>query len=85
MAVALAGKAVSALREAIKTVNEGGFKYLTTHGDLDVRHSEFFENLINHLDKRHLPMVIETTGDFYKLYGDLFRDLDQRRTTALAS
>jgi pyrroloquinoline quinone (PQQ) biosynthesis protein C len=85
MAVALAGKAVSALRGSIETVNEGGFKYLTTHGDLDVRHSEFFENLINHLDKRHLPMVIETTGDFYKLYGDLFRDLDQRRTTALAS
>jgi hypothetical protein len=30
-------------------------------------------------------LVIETTGDFYKLYGDLFRDLDQRRTTAPAS
>jgi len=39
MAVALAGKAVSALRESIGAASEGGFKYLTTHGDLDVRHS----------------------------------------------
>jgi pyrroloquinoline quinone (PQQ) biosynthesis protein C len=84
MAVSLAVKAVSALRKSIETVNEGGFRYLTTHGDLDVRHSEFFENLINHMDQRHLPLVIETADDFYRLYGDLFRDLDLRRTTALA-
>ena len=85
MAVALAGKAVSALRESIGAADDGGFKYLTTHGDLDVRHSEFFENLINRIDQRHLPLVIETTGDFYRLYGDLFRDLDARRTAGLAS
>jgi pyrroloquinoline quinone (PQQ) biosynthesis protein C len=85
MAVALAGKAVSALRESIGAADDGGFKYLTTHGDLDVRHSEFFENLINQIDQRHLPLVIETTGDFYRLYGDLFRDLEARRTAGLAS
>jgi pyrroloquinoline quinone (PQQ) biosynthesis protein C len=85
MAVALAGKAVAALRESIGAADGGGFKYLTTHGDLDVRHSELFETLINAMDQRHLPLVIETTGDFYKLYGDLFRDLDARRPAGLAS
>jgi pyrroloquinoline quinone (PQQ) biosynthesis protein C len=85
MAVALAGKAVAALRESIGAADDGGFKYLTTHGDLDVHHSEFFENLINRIDRRHLPLVIETTGDFYRLYGDLFRDLDARRAAGLAS
>jgi len=85
MAVALAGKAVSAIRASIGPSTAGGFKYLTTHGDLDVRHSEFFENLINRMDQQHLPLVIETTGDFYRLYGDLFRDLDLRRTAGLAS
>jgi len=82
MAVALAGKAVSAIRASVAPSTEGGFKYLTTHGDLDVRHSEFFENLINKIDRRHLPLVIETTNDFYKLYGDLFRDLDSQRAAS---
>ena len=85
MAVALAGKAVAALRESVGAADGGGFKYLTTHGDLDVHHSELFETLINGMDQRHLPLVIETTGDFYKLYGDLFRDLDARRIADLAS
>jgi pyrroloquinoline quinone (PQQ) biosynthesis protein C len=79
MAVALAGKAVSALREAIGSSADGGFKYLITHGDLDVHHSEFFENLIDKIDRQHMPLVTETASDFYKLYGDLFRDLDGLR------
>jgi pyrroloquinoline quinone (PQQ) biosynthesis protein C len=85
MAVALAAKAVSALRQSIGAADGGGFKYLTTHGDLDVRHSALFEDLINRIDRRHLPLIIETTADFYKLYGDLFRDLDRRRAAGLAS
>jgi len=85
MAVALAAKAVSALRQSIGAADSGGFKYLTTHGELDVRHSALFEALINRMDRRHLPLIIETTADFYKLYGDLFRDLDLRRAAGLAS
>jgi pyrroloquinoline quinone (PQQ) biosynthesis protein C len=85
MAVALAAKAVSALRQSIGAADGGGFKYLTTHGDLDVRHSALFEDLINRIDRRHLPLIIETTADFFKLYGDLFRDLDRRRAAGLAS
>jgi pyrroloquinoline quinone (PQQ) biosynthesis protein C len=79
MAVALAGKAASALRTSIASATDGGFKYLTTHGDLDIRHAQFFENLVNQIDDRFLPLVIASTGDFYRLYGDLFRDLDFRR------
>jgi pyrroloquinoline quinone (PQQ) biosynthesis protein C len=79
MAVALAGKAVSALRAAVEPFADNGFKYLITHSDLDVHHAEFFENLINKIDPSHLPLVIETSHDFYKLYGDIFRDLDLRR------
>ncbi len=82
MAVALAGKAVSAIRASVAPFTDDGFKYLTTHGDLDVKHSAFFEKLINEISQVHLPLVIETTEDFYKLYGDIFRDLDVRRTTS---
>jgi pyrroloquinoline quinone (PQQ) biosynthesis protein C len=81
MAVALAGNAVAALRASIPSSTKEGFKYLTTHSDLDVHHAEFFEKLINQIDARHLPLVIETATDFYKLYGDIFRDLNDRRTT----
>ena len=78
MAVALASKAVSALRSSLSSAGTDGFKYLTTHSDLDVHHTEFFANLINRIEPGHLPLVIETAADFYKLYGDIFRDLEIR-------
>lgn len=78
MAVALASKAVSALRTSFPDSGADGFKYLTTHSDLDVQHTEFFENLINRIEVGHLPLVVETATDFYKLYGDIFRDLETR-------
>lgn len=80
MSVALAEKVVFAIRASVAPSGEGGFKYLTTHGDLDVQHSELFENLIDKIDGKHLPLVIEAASDFYTLYGDLFRDLDHQRT-----
>jgi pyrroloquinoline quinone (PQQ) biosynthesis protein C len=85
MAVALASNAVSAIRSSIASTTDEGFKYLTTHSDLDIGHAKFFEGLIDKLDRRHLPLVIETSADFYKLYGDLFRELDLRRAASTAS
>jgi pyrroloquinoline quinone (PQQ) biosynthesis protein C len=79
MAVELASMAVSAIRSSIGSTSDEGFKYLTTHSDLDVGHAEFFQGLIDRIDRRHLSLVIETASDFYTLYGDLFRELDQRR------
>jgi len=85
MAVALASNVVSAIRSSIASTTDEGFKYLTTHSDLDIVHAEFFEGLIDEVDRRHLPLVTETATDFYKLYGDLFRELDQRRAATRAS
>jgi pyrroloquinoline quinone (PQQ) biosynthesis protein C len=85
MAVALASKAVSAIRSTLAASNDEGFKYLTTHSDLDVEHAKVFENLVDKMDRRHLPVVIEAATDFYKLYGDVFRDLDQRHATSAAA
>jgi pyrroloquinoline quinone (PQQ) biosynthesis protein C len=80
MAVALASRAAASLRASLSLSGAEGFKYLITHSDLDVKHSEFFEGLINQIGERCLPLVIETAIDFYKLYGDLFSDLDARRS-----
>ncbi len=79
MAVALGSKATASLQASLSVSGDEGFKYLTTHSGLDVKHTEFFEDLFNQIGDRCLPVVIETAADFYKLYGDLFRDLDERR------
>lgn len=79
MAVALATHAVQAIRKTIPAASDNGFKYLTTHSDLDVEHTKFFERLINELDARYLPVVTEAAADFYILYGNMFRDIDIRR------
>jgi pyrroloquinoline quinone (PQQ) biosynthesis protein C len=80
MSVALAGRAVERLCKTIPGSADAGFKYLTTHSDLDIEHTKFFEELICTIDPRHLPLVIDSACDFYRLYGAIFQDLDARRT-----
>jgi pyrroloquinoline quinone (PQQ) biosynthesis protein C len=81
MSVALAGRAVAAIRKTVCSSADAGFKYLTTHSDLDIEHTKFFEDLICTIDPRHLPLVIDSACDFYRLYGAIFDDLDARRTS----
>jgi pyrroloquinoline quinone (PQQ) biosynthesis protein C len=85
MAVALATKAVQAMSRTVATSGGAGFKYLTTHSDLDVGHTKLFERLIDDIDRSQLPIAIEATQDFYVLYGNIFRDLDDRRRRPAAS
>ena len=79
VSVALAGRAVRAIRSSIPGSGDAGFKYLTTHGDLDIEHTKLFEDLICGIEPRHLPTIIESACDFYTVYGAIFRDLDARR------
>lgn len=79
MAVALAGNAARAMQNTIATTAGAGFKYLTTHGDLDVKHTKMFETLIDEISPQHMSLIIVSACDFYRLYGDIFRDLDRRR------
>jgi hypothetical protein len=40
----------------------------------------------NGIQPRYLPLIIECTSDFYKLYGDIFRDIDsQHKAHAVAA
>ena len=85
MAVALASSAVQAIGRTIAAAGGAGFKYLTTHSDLDVGHAKTFERLVDDMDQAHLPIAIEATRDFYVLYGNIFRDLDDRRRRPAAN
>lgn len=52
------------------------FSYLTSHGSLDVSHMDFYKNLVNRLDdKADQDWVIHCARQFFRLYGDVFRNL----------
>ncbi len=52
------------------------FSYLTSHGALDQSHMDFYRGLVNRLhDPADQAAVIHCARRFYRLYGDVFRNL----------
>ena len=55
------------------------FSYLLSHGSLDISHVTFYESLMNQItDKSDQALVIHAAKMFYKLYGDVFKDVAAR-------
>jgi pyrroloquinoline quinone (PQQ) biosynthesis protein C len=55
------------------------FSYLLSHGSLDISHVTFYESLMNQItNAEDQAMVIHAAKMFYKLYGDVFRDVAER-------
>jgi pyrroloquinoline quinone (PQQ) biosynthesis protein C len=55
------------------------FSYLLSHGSLDISHVSFYESLMNQItDKKDQEAVTHAAKMFYKLYGDVFRDVAAR-------
>ncbi|HEX5337097.1 MAG TPA: iron-containing redox enzyme family protein [Gallionella sp.] len=76
--VALATHAGKALQQSLNLGNDA-FSYLSSHGSLDVSHVDFYESLINRVtDPADQACLIHSAKMFYKLYGDIFRDLGNR-------
>jgi len=72
---ALATHAADAMRESLQ-LPERAFTYLTSHGALDVGHTENFANLMNRLsDADDRADVIWAAKAFFRLYGDIFRSI----------
>lgn len=79
MSVAFAQGAANAIQAALGVRQEQGFSYLRSHGALDVQHLAFFKTLVNEItDKKIREIVIHSAKMFYKLYGDIFRELGTR-------
>ncbi len=75
---ALATQAGQAIAQSLQ-LGPNAFSYLTSHGSLDVGHTAFYEGLVNRLDdKQDQQQLIHSAKNFYKLYGDIFRDLGDR-------
>ena len=76
--VALATHAGHAIQQSLG-LGPDSFSYLTSHGSLDVSHVDFYESLINKIeDPADQACLIHCAKMFYKLYGDIFRDLGNR-------
>ncbi len=79
--VALATHAGRALQQSLG-LGQDCFSYLTSHGSLDLEHVDFYESLINQIeDPEDQACLIHSARLFYKLYGDIFRDLGSRFLT----
>jgi pyrroloquinoline quinone (PQQ) biosynthesis protein C len=76
--VAMATQAGAAIQQNLGLSNKA-FSYLTSHGSLDVDHITFYEGLVNKIeDKKERDLLIHSAKGFYKLYGDIFRELGNR-------
>jgi len=55
------------------------FTYLISHGSLDQKHTESFKKFINKIECiDDQKQIIRSAKIFYKLYGNIFRNLDSR-------
>lgn len=82
--VEVATRAGEAIRNSLGLGGEA-FTYLTSHGSLDVGHTDFYARLINRIDDpADRAVLIHAARVFYKLYGDIFRELAVRFFPAIA-
>lgn len=73
--VRLATDAATALQKNLGLPKEA-FTYLNSHGSLDISHMNFYQGLVNRLEKASdRAFIIHTARRFYGLYGNLFRSL----------
>jgi pyrroloquinoline quinone (PQQ) biosynthesis protein C len=79
MSVLLADRLADAMKRVLGSESETGFSYLRSHGALDTEHVAFFRRLV---DGFEIPdtqqIIIEHARIFYRLYGDIFRELGAR-------
>jgi len=76
---AVASRAAQTLMASLK-LPPAAFTYLTSHGELDIGHTRFFATLVDRLDDAaDREAVVHCARVFYKLYGDVFRELDAAR------
>ncbi|MBL4681476.1 MAG: iron-containing redox enzyme family protein [Pseudomonadales bacterium] len=71
----LAPAVAQIVREQLSLPDEA-MTYLTTHGELDQDHIQFFENAMNKVtDLEDQKAIIHSANAVYRLYGDVYRSL----------
>ena len=83
--VALASRAADVIETSLGLPRKA-FRYLRSHGSLDVEHAGFFEGL---MDRLHEPAdqaaVVHAARMFYRLYGGVFESIRTQPARAVAA
>jgi pyrroloquinoline quinone (PQQ) biosynthesis protein C len=83
--IALADNAAEHIKSKLN-LPANAFGYLRSHGSLDQEHIVFFENLMNKItDKNEQDQIIHSAKMFFKLYANIFRELDNAAAQADAA
>jgi len=73
--VALALQAADRIQAGLE-LPDGAFSYLRSHGTLDQEHVQHFAMLMDNIDDPDdQAAIVRAARRFYRLYGDVFRDL----------
>ena len=81
---AVATRAAKALMQSLR-LPPAAFTYLNSHGALDIEHTRFFATLVDRIDDAaDRAVLVHCAKVFYRLYGDVFRELDAARASATA-
>lgn len=75
---ALATQAAGQLAETLRLPKQA-FRYLSSHGALDLSHVDFFRDLVERLPGSDQDAVIEGARRFYRLYAGIFAGLYRER------
>ncbi|MCW6512818.1 TenA family transcriptional regulator [Lichenifustis flavocetrariae] len=76
MSVMLADRVADAMKTSLGLEGDLGFSYLRSHGSLDMEHVAFFRSLVDGFEDPSIQeIIIENARIFYRLYGDILRDL----------
>lgn len=74
--IQLATAGAGIIQEELK-LPETAFSYLSSHGSLDIGHMKFFEGLMNRIeDTGDQAAIIHSSKMVYRLYGDIFHNLE---------
>ncbi len=83
--IRIADAAADAIQATLDLPNKA-FSYLRSHGKLDQEHIVFFQSLMNRIDTpSDQAQIIHSANMFYRLYGNLFRELASEQAQALAA
>ncbi len=83
--IAIADSAADAIQAKLGLPNKA-FSYLKSHGVLDVSHVEFFKDLMNRIDNpADQAEIIHSAKLFYRLYGNIFRELGSSTSLSQAA
>ena len=76
--IQLADLAAGAIKDSLG-LPDRAFSYLRSHGALDVGHVEFFQRLMNRIESpEDKKAIVHSARAIYRLYADIFREVDTR-------